>query len=307
MTGDYLSFLYGLLTTGVSSLSEQFRRAQVDYITSTMQPDGGFRGKQGGSDLYYTDFALRVLSICALDVPDLTRTADFITRWLASPGNIVDAFNALNSARILRSLGYEVPFDAQVIRDCLTAQQMPGGGYSRPGADETSAYNTFLAKLTYDLLNQPMPAVAESAHAIRSLKRRTGGYSESYSEPIPQTSSTAAAITFLMISGHLTPSETAEARRFLLTLQSPTGGLLPCPGAIEPDLLSTFTGLSTMFLTDTLAVFDLPAAARLVKGSIHPKGGFCGCPSETDPDTEYTFYGLGLLALMRLHHENSHT
>lgn len=307
MTGDYLSFLYALLTTGVSNLSEQFRRAQVDYISSVAQPDGGFRGKQGGSDLYYTDFALRVLSICALDPPDLTKTSSFITRWLESPANVVDAFNALNSARILRDFGYEVPFDPRVIRDCLAAQQLPTGGYSRPRADEVSAYNTFLARLTCDLLDEPMPAIAESADSIRSLRRRTGGYSESYSEPIPQTSSTAAAITFLMISGQLTPDETAEARRFLLTLQSPTGGLLPCPGAIEPDLLSTFTGLSTMFLTDTLAAFDLPAAARLIKGSIHPNGGFCGCPSETDPDTEYTFYGLGLLALMRLHHANSRT
>jgi len=303
MTGDYLSFLYGLLAKGVSSLSQTFREAQVGYVLSTEQPDGGFRGRRGPSDLYYTDFALRVLAICGLDPPDLSKTAEFIAGRLASPGDVVDAFNALNSARLLRDFGYDVAFDRDIITDRLGAQQLPSGGYSRPGGGEISSYNTFLARLCFDLLGEPMPAPGAAVRSIQSLKRRSGGFGEMPSDAIPQTSATAAVLTFLLIADRLPEEDIRDAQRFLLGLQRPEGGLLPCPGAIESDLLSTFTGLSTMFLADSLAAFDLTAAARMVRDCVHPQGGFRGCPSETEPDVEYTFYGLGILALLRLYRD----
>ena len=148
-----------MLAAGVSSLSRGFREAQVNYVLSARQPDGGFRGRRGPSDLYYTDFALRVLTICGLAPPDLSKTAEFIAAKLASPGDVVDAFNALDSAYLLRDFGYDIAFDRDIITDRLKAQQLPGGGYSRPGGGEISAYNTFLARLCFDLLDEPMPAL----------------------------------------------------------------------------------------------------------------------------------------------------
>ena len=46
-------------------LSTAFVDAQVRFVAGCQQPDGGFRGRQGGSDPYYTDFALRTLALLA--------------------------------------------------------------------------------------------------------------------------------------------------------------------------------------------------------------------------------------------------
>ena len=39
------------------------RRRHTDYLTAAQNPDGGFPGREGGSDLYYTGFALRSLAV----------------------------------------------------------------------------------------------------------------------------------------------------------------------------------------------------------------------------------------------------
>ncbi|MCX6344726.1 MAG: hypothetical protein NT018_06595 [Armatimonadetes bacterium] len=305
MTDDYLNVLDGLLTTGVSYLSSAFREAQIEFVLSTMQPDGGFRGRQGGSDLYYTDFALRALSTCGYDLEKLQATADFVTDKLKSPKDVVECFNGLNAIRTLSFTDLKIDFEREPILKRLEAQKLISGGFSRLAGKNISAYNTFLAKLCYDMLEEDFPCRRLAIESVRTLKRTDGGFSEMPNETSSQTSSTAAVITLLLITDELTVRDTQDIANFLRDMQPIGGGLLPCSGAPEEDLLSTFTGLSCLFLADAMNKLDLAAIARMAKLALDKSGGFKACPSDSMADVEYTFYGLGILALLNLYRESA--
>ena len=60
---QYLQQLTIQLSQGIGRLPESTRELHTKYLLSAQQPDGGFRGREGESDLYYSSFALRGLSI----------------------------------------------------------------------------------------------------------------------------------------------------------------------------------------------------------------------------------------------------
>jgi geranylgeranyl transferase type-2 subunit beta len=94
----YLDMLDDLLRPGIAALSEQFTATQVRFVAGRQQPDGGFGGRRGSSDLYYTDFALRTLA------------------WLAPrPGELQSAPSAVRSPAFRRnvrasSVGFHAAF-----------------------------------------------------------------------------------------------------------------------------------------------------------------------------------------------------
>ena len=64
----YLEDLTNRLTAGVARLPAEVRQRHADYLRRAQNADGGFSGREGGSDLYYTGFALRGLALLgALD------------------------------------------------------------------------------------------------------------------------------------------------------------------------------------------------------------------------------------------------
>ena len=68
------SFLLRLtkhLATGLQHLEPVRAARHVNFILRFQQPDGGFAGRKGGSDLYYTSFAVRALML--LDALDTSR------------------------------------------------------------------------------------------------------------------------------------------------------------------------------------------------------------------------------------------
>src|SRR6266566_2987919 len=77
MTSDpYLPRLTARLGDGLAALPEAFRARHAGYLKSAQNPDGGWPGREGGSDLYYTGFALRGLAVLGELTPDVAgRTA----------------------------------------------------------------------------------------------------------------------------------------------------------------------------------------------------------------------------------------
>ena len=66
---SYLANLTLRLTAGAAGLPEEVRSRHVGYLAGKQQDDGGFTGRSGPGDLYYTSFALRGLAV--LGEPDL--------------------------------------------------------------------------------------------------------------------------------------------------------------------------------------------------------------------------------------------
>src|SRR5262245_8191801 len=104
MTAEpYHQRLTGQLIDGVDRLPADLRRRHATWVAARQNPDGGFSGREGGSDLYYTGFALRTLAVLQhLEPGACERAAQFLRARLAAPAGVVDLFSLLVSAFLVR-------------------------------------------------------------------------------------------------------------------------------------------------------------------------------------------------------------
>ncbi len=295
----YLDALDRLLILGLGSLSRAFIDKQCAFAGARQLPNGGFQGRQGAADLYYADFGVRLSSLLSPNPSALTSAARWASQQQSEPRDVVTAFNLLNIDRMLRLHNLESSVDRRRIGSVIQAQQLTGGGFSRSGGAEVSAYNTFLAALCFEMMETEHPDPNGAIRAVRGLKRRDGCYGESTGWSEGQTNATAAAVAFLTMYNALPAEDSESAARFLATMQSPEGGIPAQLSAPEDDLLSTFTAVLTLFGLNQLERLNLPSIARFVGSLACVEGGFRACLSDDEPDIEYTYYGIGTMALLR--------
>jgi geranylgeranyl transferase type-2 subunit beta len=303
----YLDLLDEMLRPGIAGLSDRFVASQVGFVTACQQADGGFRGRLGGSDEYYTDFALRTLAWLAPDHAAFGSAADYVVRRTSTPRNVIECFNLLNSRRLIErhfamTAGRVLPVvDPLPFTEWLYVHLLPSGGFARFASDEqVSAYHTFLGALCFQMLGNEIPASEDAVLAVEGLRREDGGYAELAGKAESQTSATAAAVGFLLMHDALSPDHATQTAQFLAAMQADDGGLKPHAAAQGGDLLSTFTGLVTLWGLGGLQPIDVAAVARFLRNLAQAGGGFLACYGDETPDVEYTHYGVGILALLRL-------
>ena len=304
MTDGYLAVLDALLADGLRALGDAFGRLQSAYAQQLQLPDGGFPGCQGGSDLYYTDFALRVLTLTAPPPTTLARAAQYLSRTRAEPRSVVECFSWLNSRRLLAPAGLEVPLARDGLVAAIARQALPTGGFAMPGGTVANAYQTFIAALCLEMLGEEFPSRGEAVAEIARLQTTDGGFRNQSGEGLAQTSATAAGLGFLTLheansqQAALSPDGAQAACAFLVSMQNVDGGLLAHPQAPGSDLLSTFTGLLSLALLDAHGALNLPALGRFVRGCASATGGFGAFPGDDGADLEYMYYGVGCVALL---------
>src|SRR5262245_38285728 len=110
----YLQRLNDQLADGLERLPEAVRQRHAGYLLAAQNPDGGFSGREGGSDLYYTGFALRSLAVLDALSPEVcTRAAGFLRDCLTQQASVVDFFSLLYSCMLVQaSAGVDVLADA---------------------------------------------------------------------------------------------------------------------------------------------------------------------------------------------------
>lgn len=295
----YLEALDEALGAGVALLRPEFTSFQRDWLLAQQLPDGGFPGRRGASDLYYTEFALRLATL--LDAPDalFARASDWLSGLPCAPRDVIECFSLLNSARLLGRRGLEPGVDLGVIGQTLAGQQANAGGYARAGCVLVSAYATFIACLCQEMLAAEDASVAGAREAILGLRQPDGGFAEDPVSPSAQTNATAAAVAFLTMTGGCDRAVARPAIAFLGTMQRPGGGLSAHALAPTGDLLSTFTGLLTVLSLAPSDAVSLAGIARFVGSLACPGGGFRGWSGDLRADVEYTYYGLGCLAALK--------
>jgi geranylgeranyl transferase type-2 subunit beta len=306
MTAEpYLQRLTGRLIDGADRLPAEVRRRHADWVAARQNPDGGFSGREGGSDLYYTGFALRTLAVLQhLEPSACERAAQFLRIRLTTSAGIVDLFSLLVSAFLVRLGGgpdvlAEAPQDwPDRVATTLETFRHRDGGYAKSvGGTAGSTYTTFLVALSLELVGKTVPNPPWIVEFLRS-RYRDGGFVE-----IPQmkragTNPTAAGVGTLQLLGQLDDATRGEVRSFLVRLASDEGGLRANDRIPTADLLSTFTGSWTLGDVGGLESLDrqrLWSYAEALQGS---DGGFRGGLWDTGYDVEYTFYGIGVLGLL---------
>src|SRR5438876_11404785 len=102
----YLAQLTARLGEGLKGQAEAFRHQHGAYLRALQNKDGGFSGREGGSDFYYTGFALRGLAVLDELTPEVCqRAAGFLRQSLHREASVVDFFSLLYSCLLIHMQG----------------------------------------------------------------------------------------------------------------------------------------------------------------------------------------------------------
>src|SRR5207244_3635604 len=273
------------VAAGAARLPEEMRLRHSRYLTSAQNADGGFSGREGGSDLYYTGFGLRGLAVLNALSPEICdRAGSFLRPWLTQQASVVDFFSLLYSCALVQlGGGRDVlagsPADwPDRVAAALETFRTPDGGYGKAVGDRAgSTYHTFLVVLCYQLLGLDLPNVDKLKAFIDSRRREDGGFVEIAPMRRSGTNPTAAAVGVLQILAAIPEQFLAQTRSvipFLTAMASHEGGLRANGRAPLADLLSTFTGAWTLSQLNALDQIDLQALRAYVQLLELSSGGF---------------------------------
>ena len=308
----YLQQLTVTLATGVGKLPESQRQLHAKYFLDAQRSDGGFAGRMGGSDLYYTSFGLRALSILGeLYGPVAESAATFLRREMKSHQTIVDFFSLFYSANLLKvSAGIDVFSKSEAdwqsnVADFLGTLRREDGGYSKaPQGHAGSTYHTFLVVLVMQLLERPLPRADDVIRFLKSQQDPEGGWREIRVSKRAGTNPTAAAVATLNILSAQTGAAVIDhdlkelTLDYLCEMQTDEGGVRANTRIPIADLLSSFTGGLTLLDLQSFSELDVGLFAKYVDSLQLESGGFQAAAWDDAHDVEYSFYGLGCLALL---------
>ena len=182
----YLQELTLRLAIGAANLEPAIRQQHAQWLLAQQRPDGGFAGREGESDPYYTAFALRgLLVLGALDQAVGERAAGFLRQRLTHRESIIDLISLIFAAAIC-----ELAVGAVVIEDdddawrgnvatLLAALRTKDGGFAKtPEGRAGSTYQTFLSVLCYELIGIDLPDPDGVVTFIDSQAHEDGGFLE---------------------------------------------------------------------------------------------------------------------------------
>lgn len=309
MSVPYLQELTIRLALGAQDFESSIRQQHALWLAGQQRSDGGFAGREGESDPYYTAFALRGLWILdALDSQIANRAGDFLRSRLAHKESIVDLISLIFGAAICEmAAGVVVIGDddqswrAKVAALFAELRTEDGGFAKTPEGRAGSTYQTFLTVLCHELIEIDVLDLPKIDGFLDSQRHADGGYLEIRAAKRPGVNPTAAAIGTLKTIGRLEVGRQQSTASFLAEMQSDEGGLTANTRIPFADLLSSFTGLLTLADLESASLVNVGSIQRYALSMQSPAGGFVGFALDQTPDVEYTFYGLATLALCQIY------
>ena len=278
-----------LLATSKAPALLADRAGQVaEFVWSCLNDDGGFRGRDGPSDLYYTVFGLGCLSALGAKLPQ-REVAEFLRGFAA--GEELDFVHLTCLARCWASLSQPAERD---VRDGIAAgierHRSADGGYSQAvaGANGT-AYGCFLALGAYQDLGAELPEPAGLIRCIRGLSTLDGGFGN---DPQMETGTTPATAAGVCVLDQLGCTVRQDAAEWLVARSCRRGGFLAMPAAPIPDLLSTATALHGLVSLGCRPARLKRPCLEFLDSLWAKAGAFRGNWFDHELDCEYAFYGL---------------
>jgi geranylgeranyl transferase type-2 subunit beta len=306
-----LPFLFRLaerLHAGAERLPPEVRTKCRDVVLSEQKSDGGWGGREGDSDLYYTSFAIRSLMMLnAFEGAPVDRSAEFLKANATALSNIVDLLSWLYSALAVGMVGGPMLIEdvgdewSAGVATWLDAFRTSDGGFGKTvGATAGSTYHTFLALLCLDMLGRNVADAETIIAFFAGRQREDGGFVEIPQVKLSGVNPTAAALVGWSMLGEVPAEVRTAAAEYLESVIGDEGGFQANSRIPFSDGLSTFTGLLATQEAKLGPILDPKKAAAFVGELAAPDGGFYGAAWDRKVDVEYTFYGLGTLGLLAM-------
>ncbi len=304
----YLIRLGNRLSEALTGLAEDRRTKHRNFILSFQMSDGGFRGRDGDSDLYYTSFAVRgLMMLGGMDQELTTALGGYLKEHDWRQLNVIDLMNWLATALalqvsggidILEDVGADFP---EAVSQQLERVRTEDGGYAKSTEGASgSTYHSFLVLLTYQLIGMSQLRPNALVQFLFDRQRDDGGFVEIAPMSRSGTNPTAAACAILNELGAVDDEIRDDVKAFLKDVRSDEGGFQANSRVPFADSLSTFTGLLTCQDLQLGPVADAKRIHKWLTTQLEfPTGGFRAATWDEAADVEYTFYGLGLLALLK--------
>jgi len=259
------------------------------FVRGQLARDGGFRGRAGESDLYYTVFGLDCMKSLGMEIP-VRRIAPYLRSF--GSGDDLDLVHLACLVRSWTALpGVELPASERAaFGERLAGFRTGDGGFAgEPGDPRGSVYGCFLAFGAYQDLGLELPDADAVGEFVAARATAEGGFANQRHTKAAATPVVAAAVTLLR---HLSRPVPPGAAAWLAARLHGQGGFTAAPAAPLPDLLSTATALHALAgLGHPLAPMIEPCLDFLDSLWTN-RGTFHGHWADDETDCEYTFYGL---------------
>ncbi len=304
---SYLFSLADRLARGLASLDKERLQRHRTFFRSHRLPDGGFRGREGDSDLYYTGFAVRGLAVTGgLSDDDASLTAVFLREHDPQRMHVIDLLSWLYSALVVQTTNGEdllenLPVDwVEHAVSGFERLRRPDGGYAKSEEGALgSTYHSFLVSLVYEMLGREIPQQNRLIQFLYDQQRDDGGFVEIAPMKRSGTNPTAAATALLLKLGAFDDELRSDVSSFLATVWSNEGGFAANTRIPFADSLSTFTAMLTLHDIGRRNDVRPTLIERFITTELEfPTGGFRGAAWDDRADVEYSFYGLGVLGLL---------
>ena len=299
----YLARLTERILPGMLRETPERREELRTYFLAALDQNGGFRGRKGIGDLYYSAFAVRGLFALGMLDDDklLPRIADFLDNQLCR--NDLPPADLL-SWTVCATLVHTVqgktllPEQTASLFHRWERFRCADGCFAAAGKSAfSSTYTTFLTAIFYELLGEPERSLSIPLLPILERRRPDGGFVELLPLRYSGTNPTAAAVGLLKLLEVPLP-EKQKTVEFLCRCQRTSGGFQAHAKIPVPDLLSSFSALMALQDLDADDQADRSALRNFVAGLRSPDGGFFGMSADQQSDVEYTFYGMALGAML---------
>lgn len=268
----------------------------LSFLKSQFNDDGGFRNRDGISDLYYTVFGLESFTALSEEVPS-GPTVGYLKSF--GDGQALDFVHLACLARCWANVskGLDSVPGAAILRR-LEEFRTPDGGYNAtPGAGHATIYACFLAAGAYQDLQRELPESARIADSIEGLRAPDGGYANHPAASAGLTPPSAAVATLFP---YLDRTPEPELGKWLLARCLPEGGFCASPQTPVPDLLSTATALHALSRLRTPIEPIREPCLDFVDSLWTNRGAFYGTWADDQLDCEYLYYGLLALGHLSL-------
>lgn len=265
------------------------------FISKEQGTNGGFRGRDGAEDLYFSVFGSMTAVVIDARV-DGFAFRSFLDRF--GDGAELDFIHLVSLARCLAFADRLEPSKtpmavpaADQLRRRIETHRSDDGGY-RPVNDPATAstlYATFLAFLAYGDFHSPIPDPHALISFVKTRKAADGSYVNDAGTPSGSTTTTAAAVVLLAAFGEDVSPATLER---LLERAAPSGGFFAVERSPVPDLLSTATALHALRTADVALDGLKEANYDFIESLWNEDGGFSGTILDSLSDCEFTYYAL---------------